>query len=71
MSEPRVNGKTGEWIRYIVGLLLAGVVAYFTAIGTIRQQIATVQEREVNHFEEVLRRLDILQQDIRELRDRP
>lgn len=66
----RVNGKSYEWVRYIGGLILAGLIAYFTTLGTINQAVAEVRERENNHFSEVLRRLDVLQADIRELRDR-
>lgn len=64
------NGRTGEYIRYVVGLILAGIIAYFTTIGTLNQAVTEVREREDNHFSEVLRRLDVLQGDIRELRDR-
>ena len=71
MGEQRFNGKTGEYARYAIGLIIAGLVAYFTTIGTLNQAVAQVREREDNHFSEVLRRLDILQQDIRDLRDRP
>lgn len=67
----RFNGRTGEYLRYVIGLALAALIAYFTTIGTLNQAVAQVREREDNHFSEVLRRLDILQQDIRELRDRP
>jgi len=70
MSGERFNGKTGEWLRWALGMVLAGVVAYFTSIGTVKEQVATVQERENNHFSEVLRRLDVLQADMRELRER-
>lgn len=66
----RVNGKTGEYIRYVFGLILAGLIAYFTTLGTINQAVTEVRERENNHFSEVLRRLEILQQDVRELRNR-
>lgn len=66
----KFNGKTGEYIRYVMGLILAGIIAYFTTIGTLDKAVAQVREREDNHFSEVLRRLEILQQDIRELRDR-
>lgn len=69
-NSERFNGKTGEWLRYIGGLILAGLIAYFTTLGTLNQAVAEVREREDNHFSEVLRRLDVMQQDIRELRDR-
>jgi len=70
MSESRGNGKTGEYVRYALTLALAGLIAYFTAMSALNQAVAEVREREDNHFSEVLRRLDVLQADIRELRDR-
>lgn len=70
MVEQRFNGKTGEYVRYVMGLILAGLIAYFTTISTLNQAVTEVREREDNHFSEVLRRLDVMQQDIRELRDR-
>lgn len=60
-----LNGKTGEYIRYVIGLGLAGLVAYYTAIGTLRESVSVVngrvgvvEQREQGHFDEVLRRLD-------------
>jgi hypothetical protein len=38
-----LNGKTGEWLRYIGGLILAGLVAYFTAQNTLNLQIASLK----------------------------
>jgi len=52
------NGKTGEWLRWIAGLALAALVSYFTAIGAMQSRIAVVEEREQNHYMELLRRLD-------------
>ncbi|MGH9253671.1 MAG: hypothetical protein ACRD3C_03785 [Vicinamibacterales bacterium] len=66
-----LNGKTGEFLRWVLGLAAACVVAYFTTISAMKQEITRVEERENNHFEEVLRRLDVMSVDIRELRNRP
>lgn len=66
----RFYGIKGEYIRWGVGVAAAALVAYFTTIATIEAGLAQVQERELNHFEEVLRRLDLLQADVRELRTR-
>jgi len=63
-----LNGKTGEWFRAIGGIVIAAMVAYFTTIASIQKESAAQQEREANHFQEVLRRLDTMSQDIRELR---
>lgn len=53
-----LNGKTGELLRWVVGLVLAALVSYFTAMGTLQSQLAVVTERETNHYLELLRRLD-------------
>ena len=66
----RFNGKTAEYARYVFGLLLDALIAYFTTLSTLNQAVTEVRERENSHFSEVLRRLDVLQADIRELRDR-
>jgi hypothetical protein len=70
MSERAFNGKTGEYIRWVLGLILAGLVSYATAMGSIQQEIATVKAKQESQFGEVLRRLEIMQADIRELRSR-
>ena len=70
MAEHRLNGKTGEFIRYIAGLALAGLVAYFTTIGTMNRELGEVRTKQDENFNELLRRLDVLQADIRELRNR-
>lgn len=61
----------GEWIRWGGGLLVAALVSYFTAMGAINSEIAALKATEDSHFSEVLRRLESLQVDIRELRSRP
>lgn len=68
---PHANGHHGrrfELLRWLVELSLAGLIAYFTAIGTLREEIATVKATEQSHFEEVLRSLTELKVDVRELR---
>lgn len=65
-----VNGKTGEWIRWVWAIVIAAVVAYFTAQAKSEAQYAELRERQINNFAEVLRRLDLLQADVRELRSR-
>ena len=56
MSGP-LNGKTGEIVRYLIGLGVAGVVAYFTAIGALQERVSRVETLEQSHFEEVQRSL--------------
>lgn len=53
-----INSRTGEIVRWAIGLVLAGLVAYFTAVGTIQVRLGTLEEREQNHYSELLRRLD-------------
>jgi predicted outer membrane lipoprotein len=65
-----LNGKTGEVLRWLLGLALAAAVAYFTTIGSMNVELATVKATEQNHFSEVLRRLDDMKADLRELRSR-
>lgn len=43
-----LNGKTGEVARWLLGLVAAGTVSYFTAQGTTRERIA-VLETEVKN----------------------
>lgn len=52
------NGRTGEYVRWIMTIIIGGVVAYFTALGTLQAQLAVVVERERNHYDEIIRRLD-------------
>lgn len=52
------NGKTGEMLRWVFGLVLAAVVAYFTSTGALQAQLAVITERENNHYSELLKRLD-------------
>ena len=53
-----VNGRTGEMIRWVIALCITGIVSYYTAIGAIQSRIAVVEERELNHYGEMIRRLD-------------
>ena len=54
----QINGRTGEYARWILTIVIGGVVAYFTALGTLQAQLAVVVERERNHYDEIIRRLD-------------
>ena len=65
------NKWGGEWVRWGAGLILAALVSYLTAIASISEELAVIKATEESRFAEVLRRLDALQIDIRELRNRP
>lgn len=67
----RLNGATGDVLRYLVGVALAAAVAYFTTIGAIQAELSATKAQQESQFSEVLRRLELMQQDIRELRGRP
>jgi hypothetical protein len=70
-TESRFNGRTGEWLRTLMILAVAAVVAFFAArietndrIAETNKQIAEVNGRvnvsvatEISHFEEVQRSL--------------
>lgn len=59
-----LNGRTGELLRYLIGLALAGIVAYYTAqIQTEHRltqadgDLAAVKTLEQAHFDETQRSL--------------
>ena len=45
MSSP-LNGKTGEVLRWAIGIGLAGLVYYFTGMGAVQTRIAVLEERQ-------------------------
>lgn len=65
------NGKSSELLKWVLGLVLAGLVSYFTTTSTMSERIAEVKATEEAHFQELLRRFDVLQEDVREIRSRP
>jgi hypothetical protein len=71
MVERTRNSIHSPVVQWLVGLILAALVAYFTTTSAIQTELAEAKATESSHFEEVLRRLDALQEDIRELRGRP
>lgn len=66
-----MNGLTGEMLRWGIGVAAAAIVAYFTTVGAIQAEVSAIRARQDSQFGEVLRRLEVLQQDIRELRRVP
>ena len=63
-----LNGKTGEVVRWAFGMILAAVVAYFTAIGSISERVAVVETKENLHFEELKSSLAEIKAELRALR---
>lgn len=64
----RYNGKTGETIRFAIGLVVAALVAYYTTTSAIQIEISAIKTKQDSQFGEVIRRLEVLQDDIREIR---
>lgn len=54
------------WFKFLLPLVLAALVSYFTAVGRIGQ----IEERERNHYEEILRVLATIQGDVRAIRSK-
>lgn len=63
-QEHPYNGRTGEMLRWVVNLVLAGIVAWLSANGAMQAQIAVLTERENNHYVELIRRFDRLEQGL-------
>ena len=49
---------TENVVVWAVGVVLSSIVAYFTTINTLSQRLDVLEERENNHYSEILRRLD-------------
>lgn len=58
-------------MRWLLGLALSALIAYFTATGALREELATVKATTQQQFHEVLRSLARIENDIRELRRQP
>lgn len=58
------------WLHWLAGMVLAALVAYFTTTSAIQAKIAALEATEESHFAEILRRLDAMSADVRELRSR-
>jgi hypothetical protein len=56
-------------LKWLLALGLSAFVSYFTAQAKLEVGQARIDERENNHYSEVLRRMDSMSQDIRDLRD--
>lgn len=56
MTSP-LNGKTGEVLRWVAMLVLAGLVSYFTTTGALATRMAVAESR-----------IDRLSEDIREIK---
>jgi len=71
MDKSRFNGKTGEWLRFLLAASASLVIAYYSAQAVVNDKIADTQRqiaqvngrvdvaitKEESHFEEVQRSL--------------
>lgn len=55
-------------LQWLAGLVLAALVAYFTTTSAIQNEVSALKAKQESQFGELLRRLDVMQTDIRELR---
>lgn len=65
-----LNGHTGEMLRYVIGLALAALVAYFTAqtktereMAETKGEVAANRTLEQAHFEEIQRTLKMMDEN--------
>lgn len=64
---------TGETLASWIGPAIAsgaisGVIAYVTAVGTLKTKTAVLEERENNHYVELSKKCDDVLAEIRDLR---
>lgn len=62
-----LNGKTGEIVRWVLGLLLAAVVAYFTSMGAVQTRLAVAE----NNIQRIGDDLKEIKSDVKALLARP
>lgn len=60
-----LNGKSGEILRWLLMLALSGMVAYYTSMNAMSQQIAVTQTTERAHFDEMQRTLADMKDETR------
>jgi hypothetical protein len=54
----------GGWLVPMVSAGLAALVGYFTARITTEREMGTMVEREANHFDETIRRLERIERKL-------
>lgn len=65
---PLANGKLVALAKFMTPILIAAVVAYFTAQAETKVSIAVVTERENNHFLELQNGIKDTREELRLLR---
>jgi hypothetical protein len=71
VGERRSGSRREEYLRWLIAMVLAAAVSYFTTQARIDRELGSITATQSAQFNEVLRRLDLMQTDIRELRQRP
>lgn len=64
------NGRNWTLLQWVAGAVVAGLVAYFTAMGSVQTSVAVVDSREQQHFEEVQRTLQRIERAVERLEQR-
>jgi hypothetical protein len=57
------------WLPILFPALIGGLTGYVSAYTQTQTAIATLQEREANHYAELHQSLDLLRADVRDLRN--
>lgn len=66
MSEPRFqyvrspHSGGSSLLQWLAAIALAGLVAYFTTVGTIQTSLGRIDQREQDHFGQLMQRIDDL-----------
>lgn len=63
-----LNGRTGELVRWVVGLAMSAIVAYFSAQASVTNRLTAVETTQRLQFEEIQRSLSDLKLDVREVK---
>lgn len=63
-----LNGLTGELVRWVVGLAMSAIVAYFSAQASVTNRLTAVETTQRLQFEEIQRSLSDLKLDVREVK---
>lgn len=63
-----LNGLTGELLRWIVGLAMSAIIAYFSAQASVTNRLTAVETTQRLQFEEIQRSLADLKVDMRDVK---
>lgn len=57
-----------DWLKFVIGLAIAGLVAYFTSQAKTDAAMSRIEERENNHYAELKDAIGLLREDLRSFR---